>query len=58
MNDEDAVKIMNGIIPDLIIQTGHHSPDDHSLAGCGHLADTTTLNASKQQYHKKSTAAQ
>jgi hypothetical protein len=38
-----------------MIQTGHHSPDEHPLAGCGHLADTKTLNASKQHYHKKST---
>jgi hypothetical protein len=29
MTDEDAVKIMNGIIPDLNIQLGHHSPDEH-----------------------------
>jgi hypothetical protein len=48
MTDKDAVKIMNGIIPDLIIQTGHHSPDEHPLAGCDHLADTKTLNASKK----------
>jgi hypothetical protein len=53
MNDEDAVKIMNAIIPDFIIQTGHHSPDEHPLAGCEHLADTKTLNARKQHYHKK-----
>jgi hypothetical protein len=26
MTDEDAVKTMNAIIPDFIIQTGHHSP--------------------------------
>jgi hypothetical protein len=55
VTDEIAVKIMNGIIPDFTIQTGHHSPDKHSLAGCGHLADAKTLNASKQHYHKKST---
>jgi hypothetical protein len=55
VTDEDALKIRNGIIQDLIIQTGHHSPDEHSHAGCGHLADTTTLNASKRHYHKKST---
>jgi hypothetical protein len=55
MTDEDAVKIMNGIIPDLIIQTGHHSPDVHPLAGCDHLVDTKTLNASENQYHKTST---
>jgi hypothetical protein len=41
---------MNGIIPDFIIQTGHHSPDEHPLAGCDHLADTKTLNASKKHY--------
>jgi hypothetical protein len=55
MTDEDADIFLNGIIPDLTIQTGHHSPDDHSLAGCDHLADTKTLNASKQHYNKKST---
>jgi hypothetical protein len=55
VTDEDAVKIMNGIIPDLVIHTGHHSHDEHSLAGCDHLADTKTLNASKKHYHKKST---
>jgi hypothetical protein len=27
MTDEDAKKVMNAIIPDIIIQTGHHSPD-------------------------------
>jgi hypothetical protein len=27
----------------------------HSLAGCDHLANTKTLNASKQHYHQKST---
>jgi hypothetical protein len=46
---------MNTIIPDIMIQTGHHSPDEHPLAGCGHLADTKTLNASKHHYHKTST---
>jgi hypothetical protein len=25
MTDEDARKVMNAIIPDLMIQTGHHS---------------------------------
>jgi hypothetical protein len=40
---------MNGMIPDLITQTGHHSPDEHPLAGCGHLVDTKTLNASKEE---------
>jgi hypothetical protein len=51
MTDENARKVTNAIIPDLIIQTGHHSPDEHSLAGCDHLADTKTLNASKNHYH-------
>jgi hypothetical protein len=55
VTDGDAEKIMNGIIPDLIFQTGDHSPDEHSFAGCDHLADTKTLNASKQHYHKKLT---
>jgi hypothetical protein len=41
---------MNGIIPDFVIQTSHRSPDENSLAGCDHLADTKTLNASKQHY--------
>jgi inhibitor of KinA sporulation pathway (predicted exonuclease) len=54
MTDEDAANKMNGIIPDLITRTGHHSPDKHPLAGCGNLADTKTLNASKNHYHKKS----
>jgi hypothetical protein len=52
--DEDAVKITNGIIPDLEIQTGHHSHDEHSVAGCDHLA-AEMLNASKHHYHKTST---
>jgi hypothetical protein len=55
VTDENAVKILNGITPDLVIQTGHHSPDEHLLAGCDHLADIKTLNASKQRNHKKST---
>jgi hypothetical protein len=55
MTDEDAEKVMNAIIPDIMIQTGHHSPDEHPLAGCDHLADTKTLKASKQHYHKTST---
>jgi hypothetical protein len=29
MTDEDAKKVMNAIIPDIMIQTGHHSPDEH-----------------------------
>jgi hypothetical protein len=53
MTEEDAVKFMNGIIPEFIIQTGHHSPDEHPLAGWDHLADTKTLNASKISYHMK-----
>jgi hypothetical protein len=48
MTDEDADIFLNAIIPDFIIQTGHLSPDESPLAGCDHLADTTTLNASKQ----------
>jgi hypothetical protein len=44
---------MNGIIQDTVIQTGHLSPDEDSIAGCDHLAGTMTLNASKQHYHKK-----
>jgi hypothetical protein len=55
VTDEDAGNITNGINPDFVIQTGHHSPDEHSLAGCDHLADTKTLNASKKHYHKTST---
>jgi hypothetical protein len=55
MTDEDAKKVMNAIIQDLIIQTGHHSPDEHPLAECDHLAYTKTLNASKNHYHKTST---
>jgi hypothetical protein len=31
------------------------SRDEISLAGCDHLADTKTLNGSKQHYHEKST---
>jgi hypothetical protein len=53
VTDEDAGKIMNGIIPDFVIRTGHLSPDEHLIAGCDFLADTKTLNASKQHYHKK-----
>jgi hypothetical protein len=55
VTDEDAENIMNGIIPDFVIQTGLHSPDEHSLAGCDHLVDTKTLNARKHHNHKKST---
>jgi hypothetical protein len=55
MTDEDARNKTNGIIPSIVVQAGYHSPDEHSLAGCDHLADTKTLNASKNHYHKKST---
>jgi hypothetical protein len=55
VNDEDAKKVMNAIIPGIITQTGHHSPDEHPLAGCDHLADTKTLNASEYHHHKTST---
>jgi hypothetical protein len=55
VTDEDARKMMNGIIPDLVLQLGHLSRDEHSLAECDHLADTKTLNASKNHCHKKST---
>jgi hypothetical protein len=48
MTDEDADIVLNGIIPDLVLQPGHLSRDEHPLAGCDHLADTKTLNASKQ----------
>jgi hypothetical protein len=37
VTDEDAGNIMNGIILDFVLQLGHHSPDEHSLAGCGLL---------------------
>jgi hypothetical protein len=43
------------IILDIMIQTGHHSPDEHPLAGYDHLADTKTLNVSKIHYHKTRT---
>jgi hypothetical protein len=52
VTDEKAMRNINGIIPELVLQLGHHSRDEHSLAGCDHLADTKTLNASKQHYHK------
>jgi hypothetical protein len=35
------------IIKDLVLQLGHLSSDEQSLAGCNHLADIKTLNASK-----------
>jgi hypothetical protein len=55
VTDEDVRNKINGIIPDIALQVGHLSPDEHSLAGCDHLADIKTLNASKQRHHKKST---
>jgi hypothetical protein len=55
VTDETAMMVMNGIIPHLILQVGRLSREEHSLAGCDYLADTKTLNASKQHYHKKST---
>jgi hypothetical protein len=55
VTDEDARKKINGIIPDIALQVGHLSCDEHLLAGCDYLADTKTLNASKQHYHKTST---
>jgi hypothetical protein len=48
VTDETAMKNINGIIPDLVLQLGHLSPDEHSLAGCDHMADTKTMIASKQ----------
>jgi hypothetical protein len=47
VTDETAMMVMNGIIPDLVLQVGRLSREEHSLAGCDHLADTKTLNASK-----------
>jgi hypothetical protein len=47
VTDEDVGIIINGIIPDLVLQIGHLSPDEHSLAGCDHLAGTKTLSARK-----------
>jgi hypothetical protein len=29
---------INRIIPDLVLQLGHLSPDEDSLAGCDHMA--------------------
>jgi hypothetical protein len=55
VTDEDARRMMNGIISDFVIQTSNLSPDKHSLAGCDHLADTKMLKASKHHYHKTST---
>jgi hypothetical protein len=45
---ETAMKNINGITPDLVLQLGHLSIDQNALAGCGNLADTKALNASKQ----------
>jgi hypothetical protein len=53
VTDETAIKNINGIIPDLVLQLGHLSRDEHSLAGCGHLANTKTQNARKKHYHEK-----
>jgi hypothetical protein len=55
VTDENTLNKINGIIPDLVLQTGHLTLDENSLAGCDHLADTETLNTSKQQHHKTST---
>jgi hypothetical protein len=41
---------MNGIIPDLVLQLSHHSPDENPLAGFDHQANTKTMNASKHHY--------
>jgi hypothetical protein len=49
------MKNFNGIIPGIVLQLGYLSRDENTLAGCDHLADTKTLNASKQHYNKKST---
>jgi hypothetical protein len=42
-----AMKNINRIILNLVLQLGHLSRDEHSLAGCDHLADTKTLNVSE-----------
>jgi hypothetical protein len=55
VTDKEAWNKINWIIPDLVLQLGHLLRDENSLAGCDHLADEKTLNASKQHYHKKST---
>jgi hypothetical protein len=55
VTNEDERNKMNGTIPDIVLQVGHLSRDEHSLAGCDHLSDTKTLNASKQHKLKKST---
>jgi hypothetical protein len=51
MTDETAMKNINKIAPDFVLQLGNLSRDEHSLAGCDHLADTKKLNANKQHYH-------
>jgi hypothetical protein len=55
VTDETAIKNINEIIPEIALQVGHLSRDENSLAGCDHLTDTKTLNASKLHFHKKST---
>jgi hypothetical protein len=54
--DEENLQKINGIIPDILLQFAHCSPDEHPLAGRDHLADTKTLNASKKYYHTTSTS--
>jgi hypothetical protein len=49
--DEEAISNMKGIIPDLVLQLSHLSRDEHSLAGCDHLADTKKLIAITQHYN-------
>jgi hypothetical protein len=51
------MKITNGIIPDIALQLGHLSLDEHELAGCDHLADTKTLNASRESLIKQRISA-
>jgi hypothetical protein len=55
VTDETAMKNIYGIISGIALQLGHLSRDENSLVGCDHEADTKTLNASKQHYHKIST---
>jgi hypothetical protein len=47
VTDEEAMKNINGINPDIVLQFGRLSRDGLILAGCDHLADTKTLNACK-----------
>jgi hypothetical protein len=49
VTDETVMKKINGIILDLVLQLGHLSRGEYSLDGCDHLADSKTLNASKQK---------